>query len=79
MRNSKSFTIDQDIDEYLTETRGEGSASDRVNELLRRAIRQERLEKLDREAAAFFSDARNAERSEARAFQKASMRTLTRD
>jgi hypothetical protein len=79
MRNSKSFTIDQDIDAYVTETRGERSASDRVNELLRRAILQERLERLDHEAAAFFSDIQNSDRAGARAFQNASMRTLTRD
>ena len=79
MRTSKSFTIEREIDKYVANTRGERSASDRVNELLKRAILQERLEKLEEEAAAFFSDARNATRKDARAFQKASMRTLARD
>ena len=79
MRTSKSFTIEQEIDEYVANTRGARSASDRVNELLKRAILQERLEKLEEEAAAFFSDARNAARKEARAFQKASLRALARD
>jgi hypothetical protein len=79
MRTSKSFTIEQEIDEYVANTRGERSASDRVNELLKRAILQERLEKLEEEAAAFFSDASNAARKDTRAFQRASMRTLARD
>ena len=79
MRMSKSFTIDEEIDEYVANTRGDRSASDRVNELLRRAILQEQLEKLEAEAAAFFGDARNAGRMGARAFQRASMRTLARD
>lgn len=79
MRTPKSFTIDGDIEEYVSTTRGERSASDRVNELLRRGILQERLESLEREAAAFFAESRNAERAGARAFQKASARTLTRD
>jgi len=79
MRTSKSFTIEQEIDEYVAHTRGVRSASDRVNELLKRAIQQERLEKLEEEAAAFFSDSHNAAQKDARAFQKASMRTLARD
>jgi len=79
MRTSKSFTIDTEIEQYVTNTRGDRSASDRVNELLKRAILQERLEQLDEEAAAFFSDARNSGRADARAFQKASMRSLARD
>jgi hypothetical protein len=79
MRTSKSFTIEQEIDEYVANTRGERSASDRVNELLKRAILQERLEKLEEAAAAFFSDARNATRKDALAFQRASMLTLARD
>lgn len=79
MRTSKSFTIEREIDQYVANTRGERSAGDRVNELLKRAILQERLEKLEDEAAAFFSDVRNAARKDARAFQRGSMRTLARD
>jgi hypothetical protein len=79
MRTSKSFTIEREIDEYVASTRGQRSASDRVNELLKRAVRQERLEKLDEEAAAFFSHTRDSGRTGTRAFQKASMRTLARD
>jgi hypothetical protein len=79
MRSAKSFTIEEEVNEYVASTKGDRSASERVNELLRRAILQEQEEQLAREAAAFFSDARNAGREEARAFRKASRKVLARD
>jgi hypothetical protein len=79
MRTAKSFTIEADINEYVRSTKGEQSASERVNEMLRRAMLQEQEERLEQEAASFFSDPRNADRTGARAFQRASMRTLARD
>jgi hypothetical protein len=78
MRLAKSFTIEADINEYVDETKGDRSASDRVNELLRRAVIQEQYARLEAEAAEFFSD-KKANRSEARAFQKASLRAFGRD
>lgn len=78
MRLAKSFTIEAEVNEYVDETKGKRSASERVNELLRRAMRQEQSEKLEAEAAAFFADAK-AERAEAKAMQKATLRTLGRD
>ena len=78
MRISKSFTLDPELSEYVDETKGEGSASDRVNELLRLAMVQEQYARLEEEAAEFFADA-SKERAEAKAFQKASLRTLDRD
>jgi hypothetical protein len=78
MRVPKSFTIEQNINAYVDETKGDASASDRLNELLRRAIVQEQYQRLEQEAAAFFAEA-NAERSETKAFQRASIRALGRD
>jgi hypothetical protein len=78
MRLAKSFTIEADINEYVDETKGDRSASDRVNELLRRAVIQEQYARLEAEAAEFFSG-KKANRAEARAFQKASLRTFGRD
>jgi hypothetical protein len=46
MRMSKSLTVDPAISDYVDETKGERSASDRVNDLLRRAIIQEQYERL---------------------------------
>jgi hypothetical protein len=78
MRISKSFTIEPEISKYVDETKGERSASDRVNDLLRRAMIQEQCERLEAEAAEFFAGAQS-DRSETHQFQKASLRTLGRD
>lgn len=78
MRLAKSFTIEPDINTYVDETKGERSASERVNELLRRAMLLEQHERLAAEAAEFFADA-DLERTETRALQKASLRTFGRD
>ena len=78
MRIPKSFTIDAEISNYVDETKGEQSASDRVNELLRLAMVQEQYQRLEAEAAEFFADVQT-DRSETKDFQKASLRTLGRD
>jgi len=78
MRISKSFTIEPEISNYLDETKGQRSTSDRVNDLLRRAMIQEQYERLEAEAAEFFADAQS-DRTEAKEFQKASLRTFGRD
>lgn len=78
MRISKSFTIEPDISSYVEETKGERSASDRVNELLRRAMLQEQYDRLEAEAAEFFAD-EQTDRAGTKAFQKASLRTFGRD
>jgi hypothetical protein len=79
MKLAKSFTIEPDLNEYVATTKGTRSASERVNELLRRAMLEEQYEKLEREAAAFFAAARKESRREVRSFQRASLRTLSRD
>jgi hypothetical protein len=78
MRLAKSFTIESEINSYVDETKGERSASERVNELLRRAMLQEQQERLAAEAAEFFADA-DGDRAESRVFQKAALRTFGRD
>jgi hypothetical protein len=78
-RFSRSFTIDHSILDYLQRTRSGRSRSERVNELLRRAVLAEQYEALEREAAEFFAGAGRAERAEARAFTRASRRSLARD
>jgi hypothetical protein len=79
MRIAKSFTIDPEISEYVADTRGGLSASERVNDLLRRAMQQEKYDRLEEEAKAFFSLAGAKDRQETRAFQKAAIRSLERD
>jgi hypothetical protein len=79
MKLAKSFTIEPDLNEYVATTKGTRSASERVNDMLRRAMLEEQYEKLEREAAAFFVAARKESRREVRSFQRASLRTLSRD
>ncbi len=78
MRIPKSFTIEPELSNYVDETKGKRSASERVNELLRLAMIQEQYERLGAEAAEFFADA-DGDRVGTKAFQKASLRTLGRD
>lgn len=78
-RMTKSFTIDPEVNQYIFRTKGNHSASERVNEMLKRAIQQERYAKLEEEAQAFYAKVKAAERKEVRAFQSASMRSITRD
>jgi hypothetical protein len=78
-RFSKSFTVDRSILDYLHRTRSGRSRSERVNELLRRAIIAEQYEVLEREAAEFFAVTGKTERTESRAFAAASRRSITRD
>ena len=79
MRVAKSFTIDPEITEYVAETKGEQSASERVNELLRRAILEEQYERLEAEAKTFYAIAAAKDRKETRAFQRVAIRTFKRD
>jgi len=77
-RSSKSFTIDRSILDYLHRTRSSRSRSERVNELLRRAILAEQNEALEREAAEFFAVPARTERAESKAFAAAGRRSIAR-
>lgn len=70
--------MDRSILDYLQRTRSNRSRSERVNELLRRAIIEEQYEVLEREAAEFFAVTGERERAESRAFATASRRSITR-
>jgi hypothetical protein len=78
MRVPKTITVEESILADLERTRGDRSTSERVNELLRLALEQEAKQTLEREAAVFYSGNKN-DRTERRAFQKASLRSLERD
>lgn len=79
MRIAKSFTLDIEVSEYVDGTKGDRSASERVNELLRRAMLAEQYERLDAEAATFFGTSQESERKEAAAFQNAALKSFQRD
>jgi hypothetical protein len=78
-RMAKSFTLEREVSEYVTLTKGERSASERVNQLLKRAMLQERHDRLEAEAEAFFASVKDTERKGTRAIQAASIRSITRD
>lgn len=78
MKLAKSFMVDAEINEYVDTTKGNRSASERINELLRRAMLEEQYERLEAEAAAFFARAAG-DRSETKAFQGATLRSFDRD
>lgn len=78
MRQAKSFTISNDILAEIARTKGTGSTSERVNELLKRALDLERREQLEREAAEFFSNENQDSVRERAAYLKASRQTLSR-
>jgi hypothetical protein len=79
MKPSTSYTLDKSVLDYVAETQGEKSKSQRVNELLSFAIEQEQLAALEQQAEKFFSDPRNDDRKNTRAWQKAAIRVQARD
>jgi hypothetical protein len=78
MRIPKTITVEESILADLERSRGDRSTSERINQLLKLALEQEAKQTLEREAATFYSGNRN-DRTERRAFQKASLRSLERD
>jgi|KBSMisStaDraftv2_1062788.scaffolds.fasta_scaffold449696_2 hypothetical protein len=77
MRIAKTLTVEESLLAEVERTKGESSVSERVNQLLARALELERQDALQREAALFYSGAEG--RQEERSFQKASLRSITRD
>ena len=78
VRKIRSFSLDPDLIKEIERTRGDASASERVNHLLRTALETERKMRLGQEAAEFFRT-QPEDREEKRAYQKASLRTWTRE
>jgi len=77
-RQPKSYTIEPEVNDYISETKGNLSASQRVNELLTKAIELEQRAALALEAQMFFAMVPPSERGEEKAFRKASIRAITR-
>ena len=78
VRKTRSFSLDPDVLTEVERTKGQASASERVNYLLKYALEMERKASLYQEAADFFSSAPD-DREERRAFQKANLRTWARE
>jgi len=77
MRQAKSFTISDDVLIEIANTKGAVSTSERVNELLKKALELERRERLEQETAEFFANDVEDSRERA-AYRKASKAVLSR-
>jgi len=76
LRKTRSYSLDVEIVDEIERTKGEASASERVNQLLRYALEVERKASLAEEAAEFFAS-ESRDRRERRAFRKMSFRCWT--
>jgi predicted secreted protein len=77
-RTTKTFSLETEVLKEIERTKGDASASERVNNLLKTGLEVERVRRLENEASAFFSD--DAEdRSSRKAFQSASVKAAFRD
>ncbi len=78
IRKPRSFSLDPDVLNEVERTKGGTSASERVNQLLKKALELERRANLANEAAEFFENAPD-DREERRAFQRANIKTWIRE
>lgn len=53
VRESRSFSVDPEVLDQIERTKGQASASERVNQLLKYALKMERKASLSQEAAHF--------------------------
>ncbi len=77
LRKSRSYSLDAEVIAEVERTKAGASAGERVNQLLRYALKMEREASLAEEAAEFFANEPH-NRPERRAFQKWHSRTWTR-
>ena len=75
---SKTFSLDKEVLAEVKRTRGAGSESERVNNLLRFALDLEKRAALHKEAAGFFRRTAD-DRRERRAYEAANIRSWARD
>lgn len=76
-KRTRSFSLDPEVLNEVDRTKGEVSASERVNSLLKYALEMERKASLNQEAAVFFRKVAD-DRRERRAFQKAGFKSWAR-
>jgi len=74
----KTFSLDKEVLAEVKRTKGAGSESERVNNLLRFALDLERKASLYKEAAGFFRRTPD-DRRERRAYEAAAIRSWARD
>jgi len=79
MRLAKTFSLDESLLAAVERSRGNRSTSERVNELLKLGLEHEQRDSLEREAEQFYRRQSSRERKESRAFQQASLRSVSKD
>ena len=85
MKAIKTFSLEKEVLREIERTKGAVSASERVNSLIKAGLEAERRITLDREAAAFFGHdfgggtKLQEEREHRRAFQTATLKSLSRE
>jgi len=77
LRRTRSYSLDPRVVAEVQRTKGQASASERVNQLLRYALEMERKASLAEEAAEFFGNIPH-DRQERGAYQKASLKSWAR-
>jgi len=77
-RTTRTFSLEREVLRQVERTRGSASTSERVNQLLKVALEEERRKSLHAEAAEFFRTLKQ-DRAAEKAFQSASIRSLARD
>jgi len=78
LRKTRSFSLDPELLSEIERTKGHDSASQRVNTLLKYALQMERKAALREEAAQFFASTQDV-RQERRAFQRAGIKSWSRE
>lgn len=79
MRRRVTYTIEEELVEKIDQTKNGRSASERVNELLKRGLEQELEEELARQAKQFFAVPNPDERAEREAFFNLTKQSWARD
>lgn len=78
LRKTRSFSLDAELISEVERTKGRGSASERVNSLLKYALEMEQKAVLRDEAANFFADHEDDPKAR-RPFQDASIKSWSRE
>ena len=76
-RTAKTVSLEKEVLREVERTKGKVSTSERVNQLLKAGLEAERRRSLHSEAAAFFES--EEDRTERRAFQSASLKSISRE
>lgn len=77
-RTTKSLSLEREVLDEVERTKGTASTSERINTLIRIGLEVERKQSLHAEAEAFFKSSED-DRTARRAFQSASIKSISRE